>query len=97
MAEPIPALSFRSEHYPSRFEGRVPRRVRIVAPHVMPDYPIALLAAEYRGLVARFGDEFDAWTNSHGAVAIIFPDGRQLGVKPDEFEVIEWYGAEVPA
>ncbi len=28
---------------------------------------------------------FDAWTNSYGAVAAVFPDGRKLGVKPDEF------------
>lgn len=24
------------------------------------------------------------------AVAIVYPDGKKLGVKPDEFEVVEW-------
>ncbi|MFD2274145.1 hypothetical protein ACFS07_32580 [Undibacterium arcticum] len=40
--------------------------------------------------VAFRGMELDAWTNSYGAVAAVFSDGRKLGVKPDEFEVIEW-------
>lgn len=91
MNEPIPALSYRSRHYPERYGSRVPRRVRITAsPGVTPDLPLAFLP-ENKGMVCRFGEEFDVSTNSHGAVAAIFPDGRQLGLRPDEFEVIDWY------
>ena len=33
---------------------------------------------------------YPAWTNSYGAVSVMLPDGKLLGVKPDEFEVVEW-------
>lgn len=31
----------------------------------------------------------DAIANQHGAVAVVLPDGKLLGVKPGEFEMIQ--------
>jgi hypothetical protein len=44
--------------------------------------------------VALEGHEYDAWVNSHGAVAAVLDKGERLGVRPYEFEVIEWHGEE---
>lgn len=71
--------------YPLRFGGRVPKTVRLLD-CVCPDWPMPM-----EGLVGLAGSEFPVWVNCHGAVAIIFGDGRCLGVKPDEFEVKEWH------
>jgi hypothetical protein len=49
---------------------------------------------EYNGLVAEIQMSYMAWTNSHGAVAAILDDGRKLGVKPDEFEVVEFWDCD---
>lgn len=80
-----PALQHRSKHYPERYNGRVPKRVRIDQT-VKSDQLAALFG---QAMIAHPG-EYDAWVNSHGAVAIILPNGN-LGVKPDEFEVVEWH------
>ena len=53
---------------------------------VRPDWPA-------RGRPAVAGEIYEAWTNSHGAVSAILPDGH-LGVKPDEFEIVEWSSPE---
>ena len=73
------ALKYQSEHYPERFKGRVPKTIRIIK--------------WIRGLTreANFGEVHRAWTNSHGAVSVVFPNGSSLGVTPDEFEVVDWY------
>ena len=76
-----PALRFRSVNYPSRFEGRVPRFIRLLST-VRPSFPL-------KGAAAVADQVYLAWTNSYGAVAAILPDG-QLGVTPAEFEVVEW-------
>lgn len=34
--------------------------------------------------------EYPAWTNSYGAVSAILPDGKMLGLYPNEFEVTKW-------
>lgn len=41
--------------------------------------------------VAFIGQVLPAWTNSHGAVTVVFADGEKLGVKPNEFEVADWH------
>lgn len=85
------ALKFQSEHYPLEWAGRVPSRVKVTASRgVRPDGYMGLWP-EYRGLVCLFGEEYDAECNSHGAVAAIFPDGRVLGLRPNEFEIIAWH------
>lgn len=40
--------------------------------------------------VAPAGSKLPVWTNSHGAVAVILQGNIQLGVRPGEFEIIEW-------
>ena len=84
-----PALEHRSLLYPKRFRGRVPKRIRILT-EVRSDMPI--MAA----VMAMQDEEYDAWTNAHGAVSAILSDGTLLGVKPREFEVIEWFPEAKP-
>lgn len=91
-----PALHHRSKHYP--FGDRVPAKVRMlktVTADPMPAIGFAYLNGRMPP-VAIIGQALSCWTNSHGAVAVVFDDGTQLGVKPDEFEVAEWFdvGAE---
>jgi len=80
-----PALTYQSDSYPASWHGKVPKRVKL-AKDVTPDMPF--LAKE--GTFGLDGEEFDCLVNSHGAVAIICDNGEKLGVKPYEFEVVEW-------
>lgn len=93
MNDRSPALDRQSGHYPPAWRGRVPVRVRM-AVEVGPDQPwghlVALGLVEAPKFVAEEGQEYDAWVNKHGAVAVVLPDGTRLGVRPYEFEVIEW-------
>lgn len=77
-----PALTVRSEHYPPRYQDRVPLKVKATR-YVTPDLPFIGTASCIRE------GEYYVWVNSHGAVAAIMEDGEKLGLKPDEFEVIE--------
>ncbi len=79
-----PALRIRKLGYPARFEGRVPRLVR-TRQVIRSDIPSLAPPA----CVARPENVYLAWTNSYGAVAAVLSDGK-LGLKPDEFDVIEW-------
>jgi hypothetical protein len=40
--------------------------------------------------VAERNAEYPAWTNRHGAVSAILPNGDKLGLMPNEFEVVEF-------
>lgn len=82
-----------SEHYPASFNGRVPRVIRPTCV-LRSDFPLRTFP-KHQDLVIQPSQTYLAWTNSHGAVAAILPDGRDLGVKPDEFEVVEWFPAEL--
>lgn len=84
-----PALRVRSEHYPASWHDRVPKRIKM-AKAVRSDLRFPPF------LTARKDAEYPCWVNSHGAVAAILEDGRNLGVKPYEFEVVEWH-EPVPA
>jgi hypothetical protein len=55
---------------------------------VIPDVPFC-----GPDMVAHFGQEYDVVLNQHGAVSIEFGD-RILGLKPDEFDVIERFRPE---
>jgi hypothetical protein len=79
-----PALRIRKPGYPARFNGQVPRLIR-TRRTIRPDFPF--LASP--GCVAREANVYLAWTNSQGAVAAVIPGGN-LGLKPDEFDVVEW-------
>jgi len=84
-----PALTKRCHDKGYPFGNRVPVRVRLtksVHTDVLPG--VGFISSDPRFAVT--GQTYPAWTNSYGAVAIVYPDGRKLGVKPDEFEVVEW-------
>ncbi len=80
-----PARQQRSKDYPERFHGRVPKTVKMLET-VRSEYQLAS-----GRMVALAGAVYAAWTNIHGAVAVVVKDGQKLGVKPDEFEVVSWY------
>ena len=83
-----PALHARHVDKGYPFGDRVPKTIRMTRP-AATDFPFLLKQDPV--LVATTGQRFPAWTNSYGAVAAVFPDGKKLGVKPDEFEVVEWH------
>lgn len=86
-----PALKFKSNHYPARFNGRVPKRIKMLM-DVRPDFLCGLAGGGGGpGTILRAGEIYEAWTNSHGAVAGYCANGFKLGVKPDEFEVEAWH------
>lgn len=91
--EDSPALKHRSKHYPAHFAERVPRLVRMLC-NVRSDLPAIAFINDDRGFpFAAAGRIYPCTVNSHGAVAAILPNGQELGVKPDEFEVMEWHAA----
>jgi hypothetical protein len=85
-----PALHKRATNDGYPFGNRVPKTIRMTQT-VTSDF--AFLLPNDHDQVAVASATYPAWTNSYGAVAAVFPDGRKLGVKPGEFEVVEWYGA----
>lgn len=88
-----PALTFRSKLYPAAFRDRVPKTVRTPRP-VYADFGFIDRAQGLEPLATVPEGVYPAWTNSHGAVSAVFSDGRALGLKPGEFEVVEWYDKE---
>ncbi len=81
----IPALEKKSEHYPDHFKGRVPKRIRMLT--------TVSSCIPFSGLMVVKSGVYEAWTNSHGAVSAVIR-GQNLGVKRDEFEVVDWYENE---
>lgn len=78
-------------HYPARYQTKIPLKVKMVQT-VMSDLPFFLPEAKESDYpVAVGGNEYYVSVNSYGAVTAIFDDGRQLGLKPGEFEVIEFH------
>jgi len=65
---------------------RVPLKVRMLKT-VFPDMPFLAKA----DTMCQRGEEYYCWVNSYGAVSAILPNGEQLGLKPKEFEVIEYH------
>jgi hypothetical protein len=83
-----PALKKRSQQYPDRFGDRVPLVIRMTKT-VVTDLPFV---AFDRSIPLAIGEnEYYCTVNSYGAVAAIGPEGEQLGVKPNEFEVVAWH------
>lgn len=78
-----PACSYRSESYP--YGDQLPHKVRMLTT-VKSDLPCMTLAE-----TAVQGEVYEVYTNSHGALSIYLPSGARLGVKPGEFEIVEWY------
>lgn len=93
IAKESPALRRRKQGYwlADRFGDRVPLRVRMVAT-VKPDpVPVIGVLPGHQGMICPDGELFYVWVNSYGAVAAIHDDGRKLGLRPDEFEVVEFH------
>lgn len=85
-----PALHQRSDSYP--FGDRVPRTVRMlktVTADPMPGIGLAYIKGD--APVAKEGQTYPVWTNSHGAVTAVMEDGTRLGLRPEEFEVDSWH------
>ncbi|MEE6442787.1 MULTISPECIES: hypothetical protein [Pseudomonas] len=85
-----PALHKRSSCYP--FGDRVPRTVRMlktVTADPMPGIGLAYIKGD--APVAKAGQTYPVWTNSHGAVTAVMEDGTRLGIRPAEFEVDSWH------
>ena len=83
-----PALKLRKEgEYPDRFCNRVPL---MVAPKITvhSDLPHFINGGD---LVAEGKREYYVWVNSYGAVTANLPGGKQLGLKPHEFEVTQYH------
>jgi len=64
----------------------VPAKVRLTA-QVRGDFPIG------HGTVAEAGVH-DCDSNKWGAISIIAGNGKRLGIKPAEFDVVEWRANE---
>jgi len=85
-----PALHEKTTTYP--FGGKVPSKIKMRV-DVVPDIPFHVsLLESLKWQAASEGETYDCWVNSHGAVCVVFPDGEKIGVKPHEFEVVEWHG-----
>lgn len=86
-----PALKQQSKHYPERYKGRVPKAVRMLETVTADAIPGLGIPPECRDMIAVASAEYPVWVNMHGAVSVLLPNGKQLGLKPDEFEVTEWH------
>ncbi|WP_457253081.1 hypothetical protein [Pseudomonas juntendi] len=85
-----PALHQRSDSYP--YGDRVPRTVKMlktVTADPMPGIGLAYIKGD--APVAKEGQTYPVWTNSHGAVTAVMGDGMRLGLRPAEFEVESWH------
>ena len=81
-------MDHQSRMYPAEFKGRVPWRIRMLQTVTAE---LGFLEPDQCGFLSR-GHCYTTWTNSHGAVCAYTATGDQMGVKPDEFEVILWWG-----
>lgn len=81
-----PALKKRSEGYPEHFNDQVPKIIRVLK-YVQSDIPFKEINRHPREVSF-------AWTNSWGAVSAVWLNNTgfidELGLTPDEFEVLEW-------
>ncbi len=92
MIEIVDCPALHSRHiangYP--FGDKVPKTVRLrftVTADCIPG------VGHLSDLKCYAGRVYPAWTNSYGAVSAVFPDGRRLGLKLGEFEIVEWHAA----
>lgn len=91
-----PALRMRSDSYP--FGNRVPRTVRMLRTVTADPMPVTEFSYIKRDIpVATVDQIFKVWTNSHGAVAAVLPNGTRLGLRPEEFEIETWHDLSTEA
>jgi hypothetical protein len=87
--ENMAALETPNNSLPPEWNGRIPQTVRL-RETVRPDFIGPITNRECARMVAYSGSVWPCRCNPHGAVAIVFPSGELLGVKPGEFDVIDW-------
>jgi hypothetical protein len=79
-----------SEHYPKRYKGKIPLKVKMLET-VTSDLPFFIMENNDPANICIKGNEYWVRVNCHGAVSAVFEDQSELGLKPSEFEVIEWH------
>ena len=89
-----PALTHQSKGYPANYRGRVPKKIRM-AKTLYPD-DVCGISLGKPGTMLELDQVYFCWVNSNGAVAGWCDNGEKLGVKPGEFDVVEWYDAKPP-
>jgi hypothetical protein len=80
-----PALRGKSPEYPAEYNGRVPKKIKMLCTVVQPDS--LLWSARNEGI-------YDAWVDIYGAVSAVLENGTlvSLGsIEPRAFEVVEWH------
>jgi hypothetical protein len=66
----------------------VPKKIKM-AKTLYPDLP--WMPGIKPGTMLELNMVYDCWVNIHGAVAGWCDHGEKLGVKPGEFDVVEWH------
>ena len=84
-----PALTQQSKGYPANYRGRVPKKIKM-AKTLYPD-EVCGISLGKPGTMLELDQVYDCWVNIHGAVAGWCDNGEKLGVKPGEFDVVEWH------
>ena len=79
-----PAVTEIASDYPAVFDGRIPKRIQMTKT-VRADLPGSNCPAALRG------EQYACWVNQHGAVAACVGKHHRLGLKPEEFFVVEWH------
>lgn len=83
------ALTFQSvDYYPKNWNTRVPLKVRMKET-VMPEMPMVFTPKD--GTICIKDNQYYVWVNSYGAISAILENSERLGLKPNEFEIIEWH------
>lgn len=78
-----PAFAYKSYSYP--YGERQPYKVKMLKT-VESDLSFMVLKE-----TAVEGEVYEVYTNSNGAMSVYLPSGNRLGIKPGEFEIVEWY------
>ncbi len=81
-----PAIGYRSRIYPVRFNGRVPRSVKVVRAIRSPYIP-----GDSSPTIVPKGVICDCWVNSKGDVIALLKTAREIDLHPDDFEVITYH------
>lgn len=83
----VSALKDQHKLYPAKYNGKVPLKVKMNF-DVKSDLPGLMGRAV---ITAYGGQEYFVWVNQLGAVSALLPGLEQLGLKPNEFEVVEYH------
>ena len=87
-----PALALKLPSYPLRFDGKVPKIIRMLQTVSLSEIMAELSRVNDREMVAHQGQLYAAFTTESGIVAAIVKNGQELlFLAPENFEVVEWY------